>query len=171
MPIGNFPGSFESANLSRDDLSREIGRTAALACLPSRSRRGDDTSAVMSASSLGCPPQRLDEHPLVRDPDPGHILSHFPMNVDYGKLWHFCDGPVSPARLEALSEASSPRRSEARRGPPALLPRAGRRPPRDAGVPRAAGEPGPPEPSLVQTPARPSNSGPSRRLGPPFFPD
>ena len=25
-PIGNFPGDSESSNLSRDDLSREIGR-------------------------------------------------------------------------------------------------------------------------------------------------
>ena len=30
MSIGNFPAAFESTNLSRDNLSREIGRTLSL---------------------------------------------------------------------------------------------------------------------------------------------
>ena len=30
MSIGDFPGNVESSNLSRDNLSREIGRTACI---------------------------------------------------------------------------------------------------------------------------------------------
>ena len=30
-PVGKFPGNYESSNLSRDNLSREIGRSTRLA--------------------------------------------------------------------------------------------------------------------------------------------
>ena len=36
MPIGDFPGNVEATKLSRDDLSREIGRTDVLVGDPNR---------------------------------------------------------------------------------------------------------------------------------------
>ena len=53
MSIGNFPGKFESTNLSRDTLSREIGRIVQVVTFwPSRKTR-------RLSAEFGHPPSRM----------------------------------------------------------------------------------------------------------------
>ena len=55
-PIGNFPGKFESTNLSRDNLSRQIGCAVAVECGPAAAAsRTIDGRGGFSAAPSACP--------------------------------------------------------------------------------------------------------------------